>query len=237
MTPLGITREELAWALTATLPHVGSKSRELDWIGLEADIYMNQLLVFATDGYSTGIAKAEAEAFGEEFGCYLTPKEARDLLAFVRPNLVAEKAEIVRLLTSESFHRDENGEVHIAELHVALEGPEKGQPEKSEPLSGVWSVRTPGNTFQAVYGLIEGVGRTVEPSGIVVLQPKLLAKFSRAQRDDDDVVNIYPARHLDRTAAVVTVGSGFIGAVAGIAASRHINQLPQWGLTERQEAA
>lgn len=226
MIPVEITRDELAWALTAVIPHAGSAARELDWIGLEADPFLAELLVFATDSLTVGVAKAHLSHQDEmEEGqvFYLTVKEAKDLLQYIRPNLVAEKAEVLQLL------------VAADELHVAQKQPSEGGRSQNEPLSGVWSVRVPGAPFQAVWEVIERTWARTRRAGHFVVPGKSAQKFARAERDGD-VLNVYPAVDGDKTAAVVTVGLDFIGAVAGIAASHHTAALAEWGLLIEEAA-
>ena len=71
----------------------------------------------------------------------------------------------------------------------------------------------------------------------LIYQPDLLAKFGKAKRSDSDRLRILPRRPTDRNgAAVVAVGSNFVGAVAGLTYDQLGPDTVSAFLSERQPA-
>lgn len=218
MSQLIVNRADLAWALNATLPHVGSPHRNLDFVGF--DCRTVNLRLFATDSYTVGVANIEQllEPYRmEQF--YLSLSEAKELLRFIRPTLKAHHDQKVALVVQDDT------------LDVLLKPLDGG----SETLSQVYSLRVPGHSFQDVYGLVQKVSRHRCEVPEFVAQPVELAKFSKAQRHDTDQVSLYSAADNVSLSAVVTVGTDFVGAVMGIAI-RDIakSTLSLWGLEKAQ---
>jgi hypothetical protein len=186
------------------LPHVGK--RDLDFVGLTG---WSKFRVYATDGYSVGVAKIHREAIthAETADFALSKREAQDLLRFVRPTLKRHDSETVQLLVADG------------ELHVGLQTALPGEGEKTEPLSEVYEVITPEATFQDVYGLIQQV-RDAHPETHpdIPYYPDFAARFAKAARKETDRLILSPrsVEGLSYGASYITVGNDFEGAIAGM---------------------
>lgn len=175
----------------------------MDWVGIGPS------RLFATDGYTAGVAYLDPVAMDVSPDIYLTPADARDLLQFVRPNLKREHGERVELLVA-------GDELHVG-LPDAQERVVTGEGTKSQPLSGVWSIRVPGLSFSVLENLLERLEAahegTMQP---MVFDPDFAARFSKAKREYGDRMIIQPVSGEVYGAAYVEIGPNFVGAIAGM---------------------
>lgn len=186
-------RDDLAWALTAVLPHCGSLP-ELATVGIESGLRGTYL--YATDRYTIGVARIGL-ALG--FSATLPKSEAADLLRFVRPDKVAEQAESVETLLD-----DRGG------LHIALQSD-----------SAVFETEPSGFTFGDLtlrLRLLEALPNEFER---LEYNPSFAVRFAKAKRESNDRFCITPKRFKGRNGvALVMVGNDFLGAIAGLSYER-----------------
>lgn len=182
-----MNRADLAWALTATLPHVGTtKGPTLGFESRNGSVYL-----YACDGYTTaGISRIDGPT-GWAF--HMAKGEAKDLLMFVRPSRVAHNAEVL------------SHAVRGAELHIG-----------TDDDSAVFELAEPTMQLDGLLDLLGLWDRKPVQLSTVVQSPKLLERFSKAQRVEGDRLRWYPHRTDSGTAALVLVGSDFVGALAGM---------------------
>ena len=191
-----MNRSDLAWALGAVLPHVGTTKGK--YVGIEAR--GGQIYVYATDAYTAGIARiplgTEVDGFRHSYRCSISKSEAQDLMRFVRP---AKKAHDAGELTVHAV-----GE----ELHVAT----------AEDSAVFDLVSDNPVTLDLILEVVSATLSLPHDNATIVLQPSLAAKFAKAQRYETDRLRIYPFGGWGDVngLAVVTVGEHFIGAVAGL---------------------
>lgn len=182
-------RDDLAWALTAVLPHCGSQPH-LATVGIESGLRGTYL--YATDRYTIGMARI-GPALG--FSATLPKGEATDLLRFVRPDKVAEQSEAVETLLD-----DRGG------LHIALESD-----------SAVFETVTPAFSFSDItlrLRLLEALPNEFER---LEYNPSFAARFAKAKRESNDRLCITPKRFKERNGvAIIMVGKDFLGAIAGL---------------------
>ena len=184
-------RGDLAWALGAVLPHVGTTKGP--YVGIEGRD--GQAYVYATDTYTAGIARIPLGAV-DFWNLSMSKSEAQDLMRFVRPTKKAHDTEDLTL-------RD-----LVEELHVA-----------TAEDSAVFDLVS--DNVVTLDLILEVITRTAvlaaEMSGIIQ-QPSLAAKFAKAQRYNADRLHIYPRIGWGNISgiAVVTVGEHFIGVVNGL---------------------
>jgi hypothetical protein len=191
-----MNRADLAWALGAVLPHVGTTKGK--YVGI--DRRGGQVCAYATDTYTAGIARIPLGAgpapFGHSYRYSMVKGEAQDLMRFVRPT---KKAHDTEELTVQAVGM---------ELHVA-----------TAEDSAVFDLVTDNPvTLDLILDTIRATADLpVEMFGIIQ-QPSLAAKFAKAQRYDTDRLRIYPFGGWGdiNGLAIVTVGEHFIGAVAGL---------------------
>lgn len=183
-----MNRAELSWAMTACLPHAK------DWLGIDR----TTATVWATDTYTSGVARMtptveDSETFAPTF---LSIGEAKDLARFVKVTRKAHEVENVQLLV--------NGD----ELHVGVDGD-----------SAVFETHQGGLDLSVVFQLLEGLYALPDDKRELVFQPAFAARFAKAQRYETDALRVYPRlthRPVERGVALVTVGTDFIGAIAGL---------------------
>ena len=198
-----MNRGDLAWALGAVLPHVGTTKGQ--YVGMRAR--GGWLYVYATDHYSAGVARiplGAERAHLRNLYTDMSKSEAQDLMRFVRPTKKAHDDECLTVLVS-----GDNGD----ELHV-------GTAEDSAVFD--LATDTQPVTLDLLLGLIERITNLpIETTGIIQ-QPSLPAKFAKAQRYETDRLCLYPFTQCERPdrpsygVAVVTVGKHFVGTVAGL---------------------
>jgi hypothetical protein len=213
-----MNRADLSWALNAVLPHAGTTKG--NYVGLEAR--HNLLYVYATDDYSSGIARiplaTESLGFENSLGfeqVFLSKSEATDLMRFVRPSKKAHDTETVqtRLVSPE--------------LHVA-----------TDDDSAVFDTVFPELSLSALLRLFDGIAARPILRDDIILSPTLTAKYAKAQRYDTDRLRIYPYQGISiRGVALLTVGADFIGAVAGMRIEDEPPNTLASFLTPREEAA
>lgn len=180
-------RDELAWALTATLPHCGT-SESLATVGLVSGL--RSVFLFATDRYSVGIARIP----GTDVNAVLPKSEAADLLRFIRPGKVAEQSGEVEALVAE------NG------LHIAIQS----ESAVFETVGVPFGLGDLTSRLAVIEALPDDYER-------LEYNPSLMVKFAKAKRDVADRLRVYPKRANDRNGvALVTVGNDFLGAIAGL---------------------
>lgn len=205
MRPLTVNRADFYWTLDAAIPHMGSKSQGLDYVGIEWDSLTPELDVYATDSYTVGMSTIKVTWDHPDAGPIqdigIPKKEVKDLLQFVRPEVVAQRDTDVNLLVAD-------GELHVGLLD-----------RNSEPLSEVYGLVIPPLLFSEVYGLIVKVRNaphdTTHPA--LPFNPDFAARFAKAKREETDRLLLYP-RATDNTfgASYITVGDNFEGAIAGL---------------------
>lgn len=182
-------RDDLAWALTAVLPHCGSLP-ELAMVGIESGL--RGTLLYATDRYTVGVAR-----IGPALGitAALPKTEAADLLRFMRPSKVAEQEEHVETLLD-----DQGG------LHIAIQSD-----------SAVFETEPSGFTFADItlrLRLLEALPNEFER---LEYNPAFASRFAKAKREANDRLCITPKRFKGRNGvALITVGKDFLGAIAGL---------------------
>jgi hypothetical protein len=187
-----MNRADLSWALNAVLPHVGNEKNGLNQVGL--DFRDGSTFVYATDKYTAAIARVND---GMDFRGALPVKEATDLMRYVRPDRVPERAQ-------EIVYAQAPGELHIGNVNDYDE-------------SQVFETCEPKVTLDYLLTWIRGIDQGETEYDELILAPKLVEKFAKAQRSDADRLWILPRRLTDRYgAAVMALGADFIGAVAGM---------------------
>jgi hypothetical protein len=185
-----MNRADLSWALNAVLPHAGTTKG--NYVGLEAR--HNLLYVYATDDYTSAVARiplTEKPGFEQVF---LSKSEATDLMRFVRPSKKAHDDEVVqtRLVSPE--------------LHVA-----------TDDDSAVFDTVFPELSLSALLRLFTSLAARPTEHSQMIQQPALAARYAKAQRYDTDRLQWYPHTANDTYGvALVTVGTDFIGAIAGL---------------------
>jgi hypothetical protein len=184
-------RSDLAWALGAVLPHVGTTKGP--YVGI--DRRDGKVYAYATDTYTAGVARIPHGGMVDDFWRYAMSKsEAQDLMRFVRPTKKAHDAEDLTVRA-----------VGMG-LHVAT----------AEDSAVFDLVSDNPVTLDLILDLIRATAGLPEMYGIIQ-QPSLAAKFAKAQRYDTDRLRIYPAvGQRDVSCATLTVGEHFIGNVAGL---------------------
>lgn len=192
-------RVDLAWALSAVLPHCGTDRQGLNYVGLEYRTGM--LYAYATDRYTAAIARIPD---GIEIYTALPSKEAADLMRFVRTDYVPER-------------EDDLAYAHVpGELHIGLDRQINKDGTRKED-SAVFDLIEPDVTLDFLLDWIARLNAAEPEWDELILQPKLAEKWAKASRADSDRLRIYPRHTSDRNgAAVVTVGTDFIGAIAGM---------------------
>lgn len=212
-----MNRADLAWALSAVLPHVGKRDPH-NLVGLH---YSDVLYAFATDRYTVGIARIEE---GPHVSLALSVPEAQDLMRYVRPTLVATKEQ--EIVTG----------ARPGELHIGL-----AETDDIEADSAVFDTIDADVVSQFDY-ITEFCRqlfiRPTEWDGCVY-QPDLLARFAKAKRTDGDRLRLMPRHAQDLFgAALITVGTGFTGAIAGLTYEElQAAPLASFLQTERKSAA
>lgn len=228
-----VNRADFYSALNSVLPHVGTAAQSLDWVGYDHE----SGFVFAVDGHTVGVAQCPTSSTqlppdrSEWGGWYLHPSEAKDLLKFVRPSVKATLEHEVHILVVEQ-------ELHVAIYSPFVPGEGDDQDTGGEMLcSEVYTLREPGTAFHHVWNLIQKVSDRRDESYRLVFQPGMPAKFAKAQREETDQINFFPASDGASIAAVVTVGEHFVGAILGIAYDFfQENPLVGWNLEKRRAA-
>lgn len=186
-----MNRADLSWAIKAALPHAG-RTVETEVVGFEQRD--GHLYVYATDKYTLGIARVPFD--GALPATFLLARDAQDLERFIRPNRVPEREQAVELL------------VHQDEMHVGFDSMEGDD-------TAVYG------TADRHFGLSDMLGKVaqlwaLQPTTEIVLQPRLLEKFQKAARVDVEQCWVWPTTQDNGPAAVVAVGTDFIGAIQGL---------------------
>jgi hypothetical protein len=187
-----VNRADLSFALSAVLPHCG-KTAQTELVGLE---YLQGVTyVYATDTYTLGIARITEGA--ADIDIRLPRSEATDLMRFVRPGNKAEQVEEL------AFGR-RDGEFHVG----------YGEEKESEVYE-VSADRT--LTLSYLFEYVDRLTACPFDWDEAIYQPKIMERFAKAHRVETDRLRLLPRRVIDRNgAAVVSVGTDFIGAVAGL---------------------
>jgi hypothetical protein len=186
-----VNRADLSFALNAVLPHCG-KTAQTELVGLE---YLQGVTyVYATDTYTLGIARITEGA--ADIDIRLPRSEATDLMRFVRPGNKAEQIEEL------AFNSSRPGEFHV------------GYGDESE----VYEVSNDHTlTLHYLFDYIDRLTACPFDWDEAIYQPKIMERFAKAHRVETDRLRLLPRRVIDRNgAAVVSVGTDFIGAVAGL---------------------
>lgn len=192
-------RVDLAWALGAVLPHAGTEKQGLNQVGLE--FRAGQLYVYATDRYTVGIARVNE---GADIRGALPAKEATDLMRFVRTDYVPEREDDIAYALAPN------------ELHIGF-ARQVNKDGTREEDSAVFELTEPKVPFDFLLDWLMRLNDAEPEWDELILQPKLAEKFAKASRNDTDRLRITPRHATDVFgAAVVTVGSDFLGAIAGM---------------------
>jgi len=193
-------RSDLSWALSAVLPHAGKGKPFTDCVGLTTR--GGTAYLFATDNYTSGVARIDT--YGDlELDVRMTSKEAVELERFVRPSYRDEEAGALTFDT-----RD-------LELHVGLER-QIHRDGSTEPDSSVFDVIEHSLSLGLLLGVVEALYQKPASLDGLVFQSTLAAKFAKAQRAEFERTRFYPRSTRQSGAAVVTVGTNFVGMVAGL---------------------
>lgn len=217
MTTFSVSRPDLAYALQAVLPHVGDAARGLDWVGLDGQF------VFALDGHTVGIAGMNSVQLFESVAFWLSEKEAKDLYRFVKPSRVSHKTDTIQLLLHDN--------AGVKELHVGISPEDRSE----EPVSEIYERREiDGQNWADVFGLVQQIRKRSHATECFVEQASLRARFAKAEREFGDRMRVYPSFGERFDSAVITVGSDFLGAIAGLS-DEHTgpvgdSTLEEWGL-------
>lgn len=184
-------RSDLSWALKAVTSHAGQHG-DMNAVGLTFET--GRAVAYATDGRTMGLAYFDHS--GKPFDVRLSPKEAGELERFVRPGRKAELEEEISYVVTD------------AELHIA-----------TEKDSAVFDLTdAPSLTLDVLTDRL-GMIYSLAPAGREqwIYDPDCFARFAKAKRGELDRVRFYPRQSASKAdLAVVTVGSDFIGAIAGV---------------------
>lgn len=193
-------RADLAWALSAVIPHAGTATQGLNHVGLERRA--SWLYVYATDRYTSGIARIPDGI--DVHNVALPVKEANDLMRFVRTDYVSEKEDDLAYALAP-------GELHIGfERQIDKHGNRKDD-------SAVFELTEPKVSLAYLLEYITRVNAIQPEWDELILAPKLCEKWAKATRSESDRLRIMPRHVSDRRGvAIVTVGSDFIGAISGL---------------------
>jgi hypothetical protein len=137
-------------------------------------------------------------------------------MRFLRPSRVDEQAEAVELLSQDG------------ELHVAIPGD-----------SQVFTLQEPRYSLDILVALMRMVNDLPTEFSECLYSPQLLGKFAKAQRAATDRLRLYPKRTENGKygAAVLTIGSDFIGTVAGLDGSIETDSIIASFLQNEEKAA
>lgn len=217
-----MNRADLAWALNAVIPHAGTAAQGLNFVNLTS--HNGGLFVYATDKYTTGIARVNDGLPGIDVA--LTVKEATDLMRFVRPSLVGDREAYV-------YAELQWDETEPAELHVGF----KSKDEEFE--SEVYEVAgEPALSLGFTLGYLRRLNDEAPSEEDLIVQPKLVEKFAKAARETTDRLWIVPRNIDDRHGgAIVACGQNFIGAISGLTYDELGEATVASFLTDQREAA
>lgn len=187
-----MNRSDLSWALSSVIPHAGRQPATA-FVGLAFN--HDATYAYASDGYTIGIARVPGWAEGSAGEVHLSPKEATELMRFVRPGKVAEHEQKLFFAARE------------VELHVGFDGDAE-----------VFDSAAASLTLTHLLQRVQLIDRCEVELHECVYQPKLFERFAKAQRVEGDRLRMFPRRGRSGKygAAVVTVGTDFIGAIAGL---------------------
>jgi hypothetical protein len=194
-----VNRGDLSWALSAVLPHAGSRASNTDWVGLAYREGVSY--AFATDKYTLGVARIPN---GADVDLVLPAKEATELEQFVRPSYKDEhEGDVVYARQPGEFHVGFDRQVH--------------RDGTTEEDSAVFETADAGVSLTYLFDYIRFVLAQPTEYDECIYQPSLMQKFAKAKRVGTDRLRIFPRRLSDAYgAALVTVGTDFVGAVAGL---------------------
>lgn len=219
MTTFSVSRPDLAYALQAVLPHVGDAARGLDWVG-----YSGFGHAYALDGVTIGAGYLRSvSVLDEDTEFWLSEKEAKDLYRFVKPSRVSHKTDTIQMLLHDN--------AEVKELHVGISPEDRSE----EPVSEIYERREiDGQNWAGVFGLVQQIRKRSHATECFVEQASLRARFAKAEREFGDRMRVYPSFGERFDSAVITVGSDFLGAIAGLS-DEHTgpvgdSTLEEWGL-------
>lgn len=195
-----MNRADLSWALNAVLPHAGNEKQGLNYVGLA--FREGASFLYATDKYTAAVARVNE---GMDFTGALSTKEATDLMRFVRPNKVGER-------TQELVYAQAPGE-----LHIGYDDLEESGAWENGVVSQVFETREQYASLDLILNLIKSIEAAKPEWDRLILMPKLVERFAKAQRVEADRMVIVPKHRSDKAgAAIVTVGDNFTGVIAGM---------------------
>lgn len=218
-------RVDLAWALKAVMPHVGSEVQGLKHVGLE--YRAGKLYVFATDRYTAAIARVND---GINVTGSLPKDEAVDLEQFVRTSYKTEEEDDLAYAVQETEYGDE--------LHIGFDRQIDRFGGREED-SAIFGLDEPRLALDMLLGRIGAVDEAPFEWDEQIYQPKLFERFAKADRGSDRL-RIFPHREIDlRGVAIVTVGQDFLGMISGLTYDdQGASTVADWPLQRQpQEAA
>jgi hypothetical protein len=194
-----VNRGDLSWALSAVLPHAGSRASNTDVVGLayrEGASY-----AFATDRYTLGVARIPN---GAGFELWLPAKEATELEQFVRPSYKDEhEGDIVYALQPGEFHIGFDRQVH--------------RDGTTQEDSAVFDTTEGRIELDPLLNFIQRLHEAPVEFDELIYRCEAVVRFTKAKRAATDRLRIIPRHTSDRHgAAVVTVGTEFLGAISGL---------------------
>lgn len=191
-----MNRADFRWQLDAVLPHVG-RTEQTNVVGLTRNNQL-QLMAWATDRYTLGIASVED---GPDVDVRLSGAEARELLRFVRPSTkTTERQEVTMLVDGLELHvgfLDDDGNVLDSAVYALL--------EHSTSVEDLWRV---------VDHLDQECEDEYQPQPF---QPALFSRFAKAANGDENCrMLLHPKRFGDQFGAALIYLPNFVGAVAAL---------------------
>jgi hypothetical protein len=169
-----VNRGDLSWALSAVLPHAGSRASNTDWVGLayrEGASY-----AFATDKYTLGVARIPN---GADVDLVLPAKEATELERFVRPSYKDEhEGDVVYAIQPGEFHIGFDRQVH--------------RDGTTEEDTAVFETVEAGVDLDYLFDYIRATLAKPAEFDECIYQPDLMQKFAKAKRVGTDRLRIFP---------------------------------------------
>jgi hypothetical protein len=194
-----MNRADLSWALNAVIPHTGRRTETTNRVGLAYRDGWS--FAYATDRYTSAVARIPN---GADVRLWLPTSEAVELERFVRPSYKDEYED-------ELVYARQPQELHIGiDRRIDREG-------TREEDTAVFETVDDGVELEYIFDFIHRLSLAPAEFDECIYQVDLAAKFAKAKRTGEDRLRILP-RHTNDVygAAVVTVGTDFVGAIAGL---------------------
>jgi hypothetical protein len=225
--PVLVNRQHLYNALDSIIPHVGTPTRLLDVVGFED--CGDDIQLYATDRFTAGVARIHKATgtIGTLSPVQLPKSEALGLLRSIRPTLKAHSEDTVQLIVGPAEFP--GGEDELSEVHTALHA----QWGDEDAVFFGPAVTGSDITYDKLMQLVAQMCQRGDEDTPLIFNPAYLARFNKAAVDDSVKMRIHPLRKGEAGAAVVTVGSDFLGMIAGMK-SRMQNDDPTEGYFDEQ---